>query len=77
MEKRIAYMNAFSRRRYPSRGGEGDWLFFELVSYVDWLLGDVGVGSHRRKGLWGDLVEPCLVRDLGGVAGEYRKKFGY
>ena len=68
-------MNAFSRRRYPSRGAAGDYLFFELVWYTDRLLEEVGLRSHR-KGWWKDWVEPCLAADLKGAKGEYRRKYG-
>ena len=50
-QREVAYMNAFSRRRYPSQGEAGDFLFFELVWYTDKLLGEVGLKSHR-KGWW-------------------------
>lgn len=69
-------MNAFSRRRYPSHGAAGDFLFFELVWYTDKLLGDVGLKSHR-KGWWTDWVEPCLATDLQGAGEEYRRKYGF
>lgn len=72
----VAYMNAFSKRRYPSHGETGDCLFFELVWYTDKLLEDVGLKSHR-KGWWSDLVEPCLAADFKDVKDEYRKKHGF
>lgn len=72
-QRDIAYMNAVSRRRYPSRGAAGDFLFFELVWYTDKLLADVGLKSHR-KGWWADWVEPCLALDLKNMPDEYRKK---
>lgn len=75
-QKEVAYMNAFSKRRYPSQGQKGDCLFFELISYTDNLLGDVGLKSHR-KGLYSDWVEPCLAADFKGITNEYRKKHGF
>ena len=71
----IAYMNAFSRRRYPSRGAAGDYLFFELIWYTDKLLEEAGIKSHR-KGWWSDFVDPCLVNDFKDTVAEYKEKFG-
>lgn len=70
-QQKIAYMNALSRRRYPSQGSAGDYLFFELVSYTDALIHETGLRSHR-KGWWADLVEPCLATDFGMMIQEYR-----
>ena len=75
-QREVAYMNAFSRRRYPSHGAAGDYLFFELIWYTDKLLEDVGLKSHR-KGWWADWVEPCLATDFKNVKDGYRKKYGY
>lgn len=75
-QQEVAYMNAFSRRRYPSRSAAGDFLFFELVWHTDKLLNHVGLKSHR-KGWWSDWVEPCLARDLKDMKNEYRKKYGF
>lgn len=77
MQQRVAYMNAFSRRRYPSHGQTGSCIFFELIWYTDYLLAEVGLKSHRprwwTRAYW---VEPCLARDFAGVREEYRRKFG-
>ena len=72
----VAYMNAFSRRRYPSHGAAGDNLFFELIWYTDKLMDEVGLKSHRR-GWWSDLVDPCLATDYKGMKDEYRRKLGF
>ena len=75
-QREVAYMNAFSRRRYPSHGAAGDFLFFELVWYTDKLLAEAGLRSHR-KGWWSDWVEPCLATDPKGAKDEYRKNNGF
>ena len=74
-QREIAYMNAFSKRRYPSHGAVGDNFFFELVWYTDKLLADVGLKSHL-KGWWANWVEPCLAMDFKHVKDEYQCKFG-
>ncbi|TGO18081.1 hypothetical protein BTUL_0012g00250 [Botrytis tulipae] len=78
LEKRleeVAYMGAFSKRRYPTHGQKGECFFFELVWYTDALLHEVGLRSHR-KGWWADFMEPCLASDLKGMKDEYKQKFG-
>jgi dimethylaniline monooxygenase (N-oxide forming) len=78
-QQEIAYMNAFSRRRYPTRGTRGDYFFFELIWYTDKLMADVGLASHKGKGRWGwlwdDWVEPCLASDFKGMVDEYERKY--
>ncbi|KAL8991774.1 MAG: hypothetical protein Q9169_007663 [Polycauliona sp. 2 TL-2023] len=69
-QQRVAYMNALSGKRYPSRGGAGDYLFFELIWYTDRLLEEIGLKSHR-KGLCADWVEPCLASDFKNLLQEY------
>ena len=73
-QQEVAYMNAFSRRRYPSHGAAGDYFFFELVWYTDKLMKEAGLTSHRR-GWWSDLVDPCLAADYEGMKDEYRRKY--
>ena len=73
--REVACINAFSRRRYPSRGAAEDYSFFELVWYTDKLLEEVGLKSHR-KGWWAHWVEPCLAADLKDAKGEYQSRYG-
>lgn len=75
-QREVAYMNAFSKRRYPSHGAAGDFLFFELVWYTDKLMDEAGLTSHR-KSWWADWVEPCLATDFKDARDEYRKKYGF
>ena len=73
-EKEIAYMNAFSRRRYPSRGATGAFFHFDLVGYTDKLMSDIGLKSHRKGGWWSDLTSPCLASDFKYIKDEYLSK---
>ncbi|KAL8920156.1 MAG: hypothetical protein Q9208_006402 [Pyrenodesmia sp. 3 TL-2023] len=73
-QRDVAYMNALSRKRYPSHGGAGDYLFFELLWYTDRLMEEVGLRSHR-KGWWADWVEPCLASDFKDAKKEYLEKY--
>lgn len=75
-QQEVAYMNAFSRRRYPSRGVDGINFHTDLVWYTDVLLHEAGLESHR-KGWWTDPEEPCLASDYADCANEYIAKYGY
>lgn len=56
-EKEIAYMTAFSKRRYSSHGATRNYFHMDLVGYTDKLMKDVGLVSHR--GRWWQ--EPSIV----------------
>ncbi|OKL61617.1 hypothetical protein UA08_03612 [Talaromyces atroroseus] len=75
-KRQVAYMNALSRRRYPTRGVDGINFHADLVYYTDRLAYEAGLTSHR-KGWWEDPEEPCLASDFRDCAEEYRKKHGY
>lgn len=72
-EQEIAYMAAFSKRRYPSHGATGNYFHMDLVAYTDKLLQDVGLKSHRRRWWWQDLFDPCLASDFAQVKAEYEE----
>ncbi|TVY93237.1 FAD-dependent monooxygenase [Lachnellula willkommii] len=75
-EQGVALFTAWCRRRYLSNGEEGNNMTFELIGYLDLLLGDMGLRSHR-KGWFGYLFAPLWAKDLGGLRGEFVKKLGY
>ena len=74
-QREVAYMNAFSRRRYPSRGFDGLNFHADLVWYTDRLVSQAGLESHR-KGWWEDPEEPCLASDFRDCKDEYLAKYG-
>lgn len=71
-QRQIAYMNALSRRRYPTRGLDGVNFHADLVYYTDRLVCEAGLSSHR-KGWWDDPEEPCLASDFRDCPEEYRR----
>ena len=75
-EREIAYMNAFSKRRYPSHGATGAYFHFDLVGYTDKLMRDIGLNSHRKGSWWSDLTSPCLASDFKDIKDEYLSKLG-
>ena len=74
-QREVAYMNAFSRRRYPSRGVDGINFHTDLMWYTDTLTCEAGLKSHR-KGWWEDSDEPCLASDFKDCKDEYIAKYG-
>jgi len=74
--KEVAYVNAFSKRRYPAHGATGNYFHLDLVGYTDKLLADVGLTSHKQKGSWANFVDPCLASDYKDMKDEYLKKHG-
>lgn len=69
-KREVAYMNAFSKWRYPAFGSDGLYFFNDLLGYTDKLLRDVGLSSHR-KDWWTDNNKPCLASDFRDVKDEY------
>lgn len=74
MRKDVAWVNAFDRRRYPTHGHLGNYLHYDMMGYIDRLLGEVGLESHR-KGWWADLVYPFATEDLAGTKEEFIRKY--
>ena len=74
-QREVAYMNDFSRRRYPSRGIDGINFHTDLLWYTDTLVYGAGLTSHR-KGWWEDSEEPCLASDFRDCKDEYIAKYG-
>ena len=74
-QREVAYMNAFSRRRYPSRGIDGINFHADLLWYTDTLVSEAGLTSHR-KGWWEDSEEPCLASDFRDCKDEYIAEYG-
>lgn len=75
MEKEVALFTAWCRRRYLSNGEKGNHMVFELPGYVDRLLAQLGMKSHRR-GWFLDYFGPGTMADLKGIGEEYVKKYG-
>lgn len=73
-EQEIAYMAAFSNRRYPSHGAAGNYFNMDLVGYTDKIVQDVGLVSHRRRWWWQDFFLPCVAADYSGIKNEYLAK---
>lgn len=75
VKKEIDETLAWCRKRYLNKGDLGSWFYFDVVDYVDMLLAQVGLESHRQKGWLRNLFAPCQAADLRGLVQEYRAKY--
>jgi dimethylaniline monooxygenase (N-oxide forming) len=72
MEKEAALWNAWTKKRYPGIGRSHSYALFDFQSYLDQLLGDLGVRTHRKGNIFADMFCPSRPRDYLGVGDEYR-----
>ena len=75
MELEIGETVAWCRRRYLDKGNLGSWFFFDTIPYTDMLLDQLGLRSHRQKGLLKDFLGPCRAADLKDLVEEYKRIF--
>lgn len=72
----MALFTTWCRRRYLSNGEEGNNMTFELIGYIDTLLHDLGLSSHRK--VWfKDWFQPCWASDFAGLKAEFIKRYRY
>jgi dimethylaniline monooxygenase (N-oxide forming) len=76
MQKEIARVVAWSRRRYPSRGWQAMWFPWDLIPFTDMLLKQLGLVSHRGETWWSDLTTPTSSGRLRELIEEYKNKYG-
>jgi len=72
-EQEIAETNAWCRLRYLDKGQSGTFFYFDQVHYMDMLLADLCLKSHKAKGIKG-IFRPVLAQDLKGLVDEYIQK---
>jgi len=75
MAKDVAMTVAWNRRRYLNKGQLGSWFYFDVIAYADMLLEQLKLSSHRRKGWFKNLMDPCFADDLKGLGAEYRARY--
>ena len=76
MQEDVAMTVAWDRRRYLNKGQLGSWFYFDVVAYADMLLEQTKLSSHRQKGWFRNLMDPCMADDLKGLVGEYKARYG-
>lgn len=75
MEREVARVVAWSRKRYPSRGRQAMWIPWDLIPFTDMLLKQLGLVSHRGETWWKDLTTPTSSQRLKGLIAEYKRKY--
>ncbi|KAL2353264.1 putative dimethylaniline monooxygenase [Cryomyces antarcticus] len=73
MEQEIAETYAWCRLRYLDKGQSGTFYYFDLVPYIDMLLADLGLNTHKRSWV-GSILSPIQARDLQGLLEESMTK---
>ncbi|KAK7418007.1 hypothetical protein QQZ08_011404 [Neonectria magnoliae] len=71
MVREICEWNAWTRRRYGAVGERYPYALFDWISYLDRLLGDLGVKSQRNGNALVDFFKPYGPKSYQGVVDEY------
>lgn len=76
MDYEIAKVNAWSARRYLSRGRQRQVASGEIQDVCDMWMKDLGLKVHRKAGLLGirDTLVPYRSQDYQGIVGEVMEK---
>ncbi|KAI1780608.1 cofactor FMO1 FAD enzyme [Hypoxylon cercidicola] len=73
MEREVAEWNVWSRKRYLTQGRKHAYAIYDFLSYIDLLLGDLGVSTKRKSNIFSDLFLPAYPRDYCGLIEEFRR----
>ncbi|XXG97588.1 hypothetical protein Hte_003894 [Hypoxylon texense] len=73
MEREVAEWNVWSRKRYLTQGRKHAYAIYDFLSYIDLLLGDLGVNTKRKSNIFSDLFLPAYPRDYCGLIEEFRR----
>ncbi|KAI1082566.1 FAD/NAD(P)-binding domain-containing protein [Whalleya microplaca] len=68
--------NRFGKWRYPTDGTRNPNFIFDAVPYLDLLLRDLGLETHRKKGFLNELFDPYGPEDYRHVNDEWEGKYG-
>ncbi|KAI0476271.1 cofactor FMO1 FAD enzyme [Xylariaceae sp. FL0804] len=73
MEEEAALWNAWTAKRYRGIGNKHSYAIFDFQSYIDTLLGDLGVRTTRRSNPVAEMFLPMRPRDYRGIVDEFRQ----
>ncbi|KAF2212814.1 hypothetical protein CERZMDRAFT_40830 [Cercospora zeae-maydis SCOH1-5] len=77
VNKEVMLHTQFGKWRWPCGYGASLPDFaFDSLPYIDLLLNDVGIKSHRKGSQMAELVEPYKPKDYRGLAEEYLELHG-
>lgn len=69
------FHSQFGKWRYPFGSRHHPDFVFDVVPYLDWLLGDLGLKSHRKMGWWSETFEPYGAEDYRGLIEEFQAMY--
>ncbi|KAH7319612.1 cofactor FMO1 FAD enzyme, partial [Stachybotrys elegans] len=73
MEKEAALWNAWTGKRYRGIGKKHSYAIFDFQSYIDTLLEDLGVRTHRMSNPLAEMFLPMRPRYYRGIIEEFRQ----
>ncbi|ORY69608.1 cofactor FMO1 FAD enzyme [Pseudomassariella vexata] len=73
MEQEVAEWNVWSRKRYLVQGRKHAYAIYDFLSYIDTLLGDLGVDPPRKGNLVEELFLPVYPRDYRGLIDDFHR----
>ncbi|KAL4938368.1 hypothetical protein BDV06DRAFT_215142 [Aspergillus oleicola] len=73
--KEVMLHTQFGRWRYPcGYGAKLPDFAFDSIPYIDLLMNDLGLESHRKDSSMAELVEPYKPKDYGTICAEWATK---
>lgn len=76
VEWEATLQSRFGKWRYPFGSSTQPDFVFDLVPYLDWLLGDLDLRVHRKRGRLAEWFEPYGPEDYKGLTAEWKEKHG-
>lgn len=66
----------FGKWRYPAgHGHQFPDFIFDALSYIDLMLGDLGLKIHRKRGWLAEMTEPYGLEDYKNIFSEYAEMY--
>ncbi|KAK0726005.1 cofactor FMO1 FAD enzyme [Lasiosphaeris hirsuta] len=73
MEREVATWMVWSRKRYMVQGQKHAYAIYDFLSYIDTLLGDLGIDMTGKRNALQELFQPVYPSDYRGLVDEYRR----
>ncbi|KAI1381396.1 cofactor FMO1 FAD enzyme [Hypoxylon crocopeplum] len=75
MEREVSEWIVWSRKRYLTQGRKHAYAIYDFLSYIDLLLGDLGIKTKRKSNPFSELFLPAYPRDYRGLVDEFRQSY--
>ncbi|KAK0644425.1 hypothetical protein B0T16DRAFT_460485 [Cercophora newfieldiana] len=76
MELEAATFNAWTRKRYLEQGKKHAYFIYDYLSYIDTLMGDLGLRVRRKSNFVAEQFSPYRPSDYKGLIQEYLRSRG-